>query len=304
MVLRLAIGLVVAGLMAASDAAAETQLSSDLAFVISATPGWVSWGRDINQNGRIATEWVLWRGGSFVPVAQPYERTLGTDAKGRAVSVESPCYQCREVERRLSDGSVRPLPRRVVHVADESGGTLAYVRRGLGIYVLRRGARHVIRVSRVAAASLALGPRWLVYWDRGGSGDTSRVAAIDLKRTKPRARVLATYSSAEEDCRCTDSFTREESPTIDGHFAYWAEVLVTGREGQAPPGVHTTLLRVDLAAKHPVVEAFSPAHTVNEFAVERGTIYYVAPSSESARGVWRVDAPKWEKTGRRFPVRS
>src|SRR4051794_1934423 len=200
---RSLIGVVAAVLLVASEAgAAEQQLSADQSSGISAISGWVSWARDVNQNGAIGTDWVLWRGGSFVPFAQPYERTLGTDAKGRPVSIESPCYQCRAVERRLSDGSVRPLPRRVVHVADESGGTLACVRRDLGIYVLRRGARHVMRVSRANAAQVALGPRWLLYWDRGASEDISRIAAIDLKRATPRARTVATYSSADEDCRC------------------------------------------------------------------------------------------------------
>jgi hypothetical protein len=302
---RSVIALLAAILIAASaaSAAAEQQLSTDQSYLISTVSDWVSWGRDVYQNGAIGTDWVLWRDGSSVPFAQPYERTLGTDAKGRAVSIESPCYQCRAVERRLSDGSVRPLPRRVVHVADESGGTLAYVRRDLGIYVLRRGARHVMRVSRANAAQVALGPRWLLYWDRG-SDDTSTIAAIDLKRSTPRARTVATYSSAEEDCRCTDSFSREASPTIDGHVAYWAEVRVTGREGPAPPAVHTTLLRVDLAARHPVVEAFSPSQMVNDFAVARGTIYYTKTSPfDTSRGVYRVAAPKWEKTNRPFPVR-
>jgi hypothetical protein len=298
------IALLAGGLIAATDAAAERQLGADQSYGISAISDWVSWGRDVNKGGSIQTQWVLWHGGSFVPSAQPYERTLGTDAKGRAVSIESPCYHCRAVERRLSNGSVRPLPRRVVHVADESGGTLAYARRDLGIYVLRRGARHVTRVSRAIASSLALGPRWLVYWDRGGGGDTSTIGAIDLQRRSSHPRTLATYSSLEEDCRCTDSFTREASPTIDGHIAYWAEVTVTGRSGERPPAIYTKLLRVDLDARHPVVETFPLSHEINDFAVARGTIYYTATSSfDTSRGVYRVASPKWQKTNRRFPVR-
>jgi hypothetical protein len=279
----------------------ETQLSSDGARSPTVAPGWVSWIRQQPPNDQFHEEWVLWHGGSLVPSVQVSRRTLGTDAKGRPVAIDFPCSGCRAVERRLSDSSVRPLPRRVVHAADENRGTLAYVRRGLGIFVLRRGARHAVRVSKVDAATVALGRRWLVYWDLSRPHDQSTLAAIDLSRAKPRERMLAFEDFTMEECRCSDSYATEESPTIDGRFAYWVETVFTGLQGVAPPGAETRILRVDLDAKRPWVERFSPAHFADALAVDRGTIYYTLPVSSSSPGVFRVSGAEWTKTGRRLP---
>src|SRR4051794_11006945 len=137
---------------AAASAAGEEQLESYPASGLTATPGWASWAHDLSDHN----EWVLRHGDAYVDRPQVIARTLGTDAKGRAVALEWPCASCRAVERRLSDGSVRALPRRVVHEADEFQGTLAYVRGDEGIYLLRKGARHAVRITRAVPVSLAL----------------------------------------------------------------------------------------------------------------------------------------------------
>src|SRR4051812_43182443 len=106
-------------------AVAETQVDPGGGQSISATPGWISWQRP-------SSEWLLWHGGALVQAPQASSRVLGTDTHGRAVAVDWPCSTCHAVMRRLADGSVRPLARRVVGPADENRGTLAYVRRDLG----------------------------------------------------------------------------------------------------------------------------------------------------------------------------
>jgi hypothetical protein len=287
---------VVAVLLAVPAARADTQLSADRADSISAAGGWVSWNRSYYEDGPLY-EWVLLHGGALSRVGNAYGRVLGTDAKGHPVAVDWPCSTCRAVERRLPDGSVRQLPRRVVRAAAESSGTLAYIRRGLGIYVLRAGARHVERVTRADALSLALGRCWLVYLAYSRVGYD--IAAIDLRRTKGRARTLAINDTHDDDCRCTDTFVSEREPVVDGHFAYWVETVTSELE----PTITTTVLRVDLAAKRPAVEAFSPQNAVSSIAVDRGTLYYTANEFGTGQGAYRVRAPHWRKTSRTLPVR-
>jgi hypothetical protein len=295
MTIRLVLAVALAAAGPAAAAPVETQLSSDGARYPSVAPGWVSWDREYRQGDEDREQWVLWRGGRLVSSAKARMRTLGTDAKGRPVALEFPCGGCRAVERRLSDGSVRPLPRRVLNEVDENRGTLAYVRRGHGIYVLRHGARHAVRISKVDRATIALGRRWLVYKDLSHPGDYSTITAINLSGTKPRQRQLAYEDLLLESCRCSDSQVTEESPTIDGHFAYWVETVEMGLTGDEPPTAETRILRVDLDRKHPMVARFSPAHHAHELAVDRGTIYYTLPFSYVSPGVFRVTGAEWTR---------
>jgi hypothetical protein len=273
-------------------AAAETQLSTDRAEAIDATPGWTAW-RTFSE------DWFLWHGGAVEQSPPVASMALGTDTRGRAVALEWPSSGGRVVERRLSDGSVRQLPRRVAWAADENRGTLAYVRRDLGIYVLRHGAKHVRRVSKVDAWSLALGRRWLVYEGNADAPDQAAIAAIDLNRSKPRRRVLAIDDPTDESCRCIGTYVYESDPTLDGRYAYWLETVESDPGVATPPeGTGSTILRVDLNAKRPVVESFSPEQPVEAFAVTAGVVYYGAADG----GVFRVGAPQWQATGRQLPV--
>jgi hypothetical protein len=290
-------------LLAVSVAAAapeEDQLSPDYSSYITATPGWVSWRREFNEGDQ---EWRLWHRGVLLPSPQVSMTTFGTDSAGRAVALDSSCDGCRRVERRLADGSVRPLPRRAVRAADESGGTLAYVRRGLGIYVLREGGRRVVRVSRVEASSLALEGRWLVYWDQTDPRGETRIGAIDLSSSKPRARVLSKDDHSDDFCRCMTSTASQGKPTIDGHFAYWVEEIDSGRDGP-DPSVETRVLRVDLNARRPMVQRFLLPRPALGLAVIGGTLYYTGGPFGSGGGVFRVRAPEWRAAGDRFPVQS
>jgi hypothetical protein len=296
MLARLCIALVVS-LGAAGTASAETQLSRAGVWGLTAARGWVSW---IQPDDQLRPHWQLWHRGGLVASPEVEGRTLGTDPKGRAVALEWPCSGCRAVERRLPDGSVRPLPRRVVHAADEHAGTLAYVRRGLGIYLLRRGARHVVRVSRADASTIALGQRWLVYWHVGGPDETDTLAAIDLSRAKPRELILATDDHSDERC-CSDTVQRERRPTVDGHHAYWVETLWTGIE-TSHPQYTTTVLRADLDAKRPVVERFSPLHKANDLTVDGGTVYYSEGDIPESAGTFRARSPRWTWTPDELPV--
>jgi hypothetical protein len=296
-----------AALLAVSVSAAapeEQQLSPDYSSYITATPGWVSWRREYYEGDQTKVQWRLWHGGALVPSPQVSIATFGTDSAGRAVALDSPCDGCRRVERRLADGSVRPLPRRVVGAADESGGTLAYVRRGLGIYVLRRGARRVVRVSRVEASSLALGGRWLVYWDQTNYRGETTIDAIDLSKSKPRARVLSKDDHSDDFCRCMTSTVSQGSPTIDGHFAYWIEEVEYSDLDSPNRPPETRILRVNLNARSPEVQRFSLPRQVLGLAVAGGTLYYPGGRLGSGEGVFRLRAPDWRSAGDRIPVQS
>jgi hypothetical protein len=286
---------------AAAAAPVEEQLSADHSYVIDAVDGWVSWLSDMYGANGTGEEWKLWHAGAIVPVAQVSGRALGTDAKGRAVALDAPCSACRAVQRRLPDGPVNALPRRVVHSVDEADGTLAYTRRDGRIYVLRRGARRVQRLSPVNVRQVVLGGRWLLYVS-GNPGGVTEFGALDLTHPKRRPRTLVHDDDFEEDCRCTDSSTGEYSPAVDGHFAYWVEATSPGPYASYPLSESTKILRVDLAAKRPEVESFVPQRTVQAVTASHGTIFYSSRGSAEETGVWAVAAPVWQSTSLRLPV--
>lgn len=195
--LLLGCGLLLA-LPSLAHAADEQLISEDTAQGLTAHGKWVGWIANVASPPSGAPR--IWDGAATTDLAGiSGEFSLGSDSRGRAAVTYPVCRRtslsCAIVLRDLPSGRPTVLlrDRANVTVAASDGGVVAYTRNfrfghkpgpGSGLYLRRRGVRHVRRISRDEPDVIDIAAGRLVYITSRPDGpdnfDTI-VRVLDLK---------------------------------------------------------------------------------------------------------------------------